>query len=346
MSEDHRDDAGPPTVTADPRVTAVLGVVATMNMTEIVRLQDVISREITRRFERKVTVAFSDIVDSTRYFATHGDEAGRKLQQRHRDFLAKALWGRDDAWIVDTAGDGAFLCFPTVESAVDALVALQRTIAEDNAARLPSAQLHVRVGIHFGPALADGLQVSGEAVNIAARVASSAEIDGIRLTLDAFHEMREPSKRGSCVPLPPAVLKGLPHALDLVRFEWRPPSGVPERIRIIETGKEITLPATDPISFGRMANAPGVRGNDVVLALDDDQASMKISRWHFELRRKGDGFVLRQLAENLTEVDGKRVARGQEAPIAAGARVNVGGVLTLVFDPPAARRSVADSTMV
>ena len=107
MSDDKRQ--GQPAV--------IMDAVRTMTMTEIIRLQDLLSQELTRRFEKHLALSFSDIVGSTPYFARFGDEAGRKLQQRHFDFLQQAIppaGGR----VVDTAGDGAFLVFPTVEAAL------------------------------------------------------------------------------------------------------------------------------------------------------------------------------------------------------------------------------------
>src|SRR5262245_8242813 len=92
-----------------------------LTMTEIIRLQEELSRVLKRRFERSLAIAFSDIVDSTAYFARFGDEAGRGMQQRHVDLLAQSL-PLGEGRIVDTAGDGAFTCFPSVEHAVAALI--------------------------------------------------------------------------------------------------------------------------------------------------------------------------------------------------------------------------------
>jgi hypothetical protein len=52
-----------------------------LSMTDIIRLQTVLSAALVRRFERSMALAFSDIVGSTRYFARFGDEAGCRLQQ-------------------------------------------------------------------------------------------------------------------------------------------------------------------------------------------------------------------------------------------------------------------------
>src|SRR4051812_12069790 len=102
-----------------------------LSMTEIIRLQDALSKALVRRFEKKLALVFSDMVGSTPYFAKFGNEAGRKLQQRHLDLCQPAA-ARGGGRVVDTAGDGAFLCFPAIDGALAAMVDLQQQIALDN----------------------------------------------------------------------------------------------------------------------------------------------------------------------------------------------------------------------
>ena len=62
-----------------------------LTLTEIIRLQNQLSQVLSRRFEKQLAVAFSDIVGSTSYFARWGDESGRKLQQMHTDLLQQQI---------------------------------------------------------------------------------------------------------------------------------------------------------------------------------------------------------------------------------------------------------------
>ncbi len=306
--------------------------VTSLTMTEIIRLQDVLSRELRRRFERNLALAFSDIVGSTPYFAKYGDEAGRKLQQRHTDLLQRSIQGKADGRIVDTAGDGAFMCFPSVEGAVGALVDFSQHLLADNADRPRDEHLEVRLGVHWGPVLTDGVQMTGDSVNLCARIAGSARAGEMRLSSEAFHELVDPRRRLMCAPLPAAVLKGIPRPVEMVRLDWRDRRRFPDRMRVMETGEEIPLPALEIITFGRLRSDGGVRGNDVVLQLPDKEQMMQISRWHFELRRRPDGLVLRQLSDGVTEVDGVAVARGAELPIGAATVVRVAKAMTLAFE--------------
>ena len=75
-----------------------------LSLTDIIRLQNQLSKILTLRFERQAAVVFSDIVDSTQYFSKFGDEAGRRMQQQHFDLTAECLTGSDGK-ILDSAGD-------------------------------------------------------------------------------------------------------------------------------------------------------------------------------------------------------------------------------------------------
>jgi class 3 adenylate cyclase len=310
-------------------------------MTEIIRLQNLLQQELKRRFERHVALVFSDIVGSTPYFARFGDAAGRQLQQLHIDLLTKCLPARRGR-IVDTAGDGAFLAFPTANAATDALIEFQQLISRENATRARDHQLQVRIGVHWGPVLTDGVVVSGDSVNLCARVAASASIGEIRLTREVFQDLAA-THRLNCRPLGPVELKGVFRQIDLLALDWRDHSMFPTLFHIEETHEEATLPQQDIISFGRLREHEGTLANDVVLELPDPLQARQISRWHFELRRFADGFRLRPVSDGATEVDGELIAKGQEVMIKPGSKIRVAHVLTLTFASPP-KRSVPDDS--
>lgn len=300
-----------------------------LSMTELIRLQDVLSRAIVRRFEKRLALVFSDMVGSTPYFATFGDEAGRKLQQRHTDLVSQVTTPAGGR-IVDTAGDGVFLCFEDVTLAVRAMVELQRAIMVDNEARAAEHRLHVRVGVHFGSALTDGQLVSGDAVNFASRVSASAGADELRISQTAFNELADAELRLRSHRLRNVELKGVQGPHDLFTVEWLDARAFPTKVRFAD-GTEVRLPQQEVIRFGRLRDQGDGTGNDVVLTLADPELQSRVSRWHFELHRRASGFVLKPVSMSPTEIDGKVVGRGEEAPLSPGARVKLGGAVTLEF---------------
>ena len=99
----------------------------------------------------------------------------------------------------------------------------------------------VRIGLHWGPVLTDGVQCTGDAVNLSARVATSAKGGEIRLTREAFLEITTVEVRLSCRSLPPAELKGLSRPVEMLVLNWRDHSVFPATVTVEETGEEITL---------------------------------------------------------------------------------------------------------
>lgn len=300
-----------------------------LSMTELIRLQDVLSKAIVRRFEKRLALVFSDVVGSTPYFARFGDEAGRKLQQRHFDLLNAAI-APEHGRVVDTAGDGAFIVFESVTSATRAMVALQRSVVKDNDNRAVDHRLQVRIGIHVGPVLTDGDQVSGDAVNFSSRVAGAASAGEIRLSLAAHSEQADVEFRLRSRRQRPVELKGVDKPQELFSLDWLDASRFPTLVRF-EDGSEVRIPTLDVVRFGRLREQDGVTANDVVIALADPNLQGRISRWHFELHRRADGFMLRSVSVSTTELDGRAVPRGEEALLRPGSKVRLGGAVTLEF---------------
>ncbi len=298
-----------------------------LSMTDLIRLQDRLSEILQRRYGARMALAFTDIVDSTARFLQYGDDAGRRVQHRHFELLQSVVEAHGGR-IVDTAGDGAFLCFPAVEPALMALVELQKGIRERNAARSEGDQFSVRSGLHWGEVLSDGVLVQGSSVNLCARVTGSSGQAEIRLTEEAFKNLPAAAKV-RCKPLPPVTLKGFPEPESLLLYEWRDEPSIPALVRVEEGGRIHALPDKPLISFGRAAES-GPRANDVVLSHPEDKLTQQISRWHFVLRREKDGLVLRNDSRD-TVVDGTPLPTGGEAPVRVGTVVRVSSVLTLQF---------------
>lgn len=302
---------------------------SSLSMTEIVRLQNLLQAELARRFETEAAVCFSDIVGSTAYFARFGDAAGRALQQLHVDLLNVELAAHEGR-LVDTAGDGAVSFFKSASDATAAMISLQHHTADANAHRARDHQLVLRIGMHFGRVLTDGVAVTGDVMNLCARIAASAEPGEIRLSRTLFQEL-DIGQRLRCRPLGEVELKGAGRALALMTLDWLDRSRFPSAVRVHETGETIELPLKDIISFGRMDIIEGMSANDVVLSLADPMATRQISRWHFELRRHTDGYRLRAVSNHATAVNGRLLQSGEEVPVGPGSAVTLSGVMTLTF---------------
>ena len=306
-----------------------------LSLTDLIKLQDEIESETRARYEKTVALVFTDVAGSTSYFERHGDAAGRALLQRHLDLLGNVM-SLHQGRVVDTAGDGAFCTFTRLLPAVLAMSELQSLIAADNGRRSTEHKLGLRIGIHMGEVLTDGVIVTGDAVHMAARVSNTANSGEIHLTQSTMMQL-PPAFRVRCKPLPAARLKGFAEAVPLASLEWRDTRLFPTRVLIEETQQNYDLPSVDVARFGRLEEHDGKPANEIVLAHADPQVMRRISRWHFELHRRSSGMFLRVVSRANTEVDGKVVGLGEEVQVKPGSAVKLGWVLTirLLSDAPA-----------
>jgi class 3 adenylate cyclase len=119
-----------------------------------------------------VTIAFTDIEDSTRLNELLGDQRWMEVLRAHND-VVRVVTPDFGGTVVKNVGDGFMLAFPSARRALSCAQAIERTIAETF--RDPGSPIRVRIGIHVGETVREADDFFGHAVNFAARIASSAE---------------------------------------------------------------------------------------------------------------------------------------------------------------------------
>jgi class 3 adenylate cyclase len=161
-------------------------------------------------------VMFTDIVGSTEMTARLGDAAALELVRVHNALVRRGLalhHGRE----VKHTGDGIMAVFDEVADAVRAAADIQRRFASYNAEA--SEALRVRIGIHAGEPVADHNDLFGATVQLAHRLCSEAEADGIMVT-GVVRELSDEDK-ARFVALGERRLKGFIERTLVFRFEWR-----------------------------------------------------------------------------------------------------------------------------
>jgi len=314
-----------------------------LTLREIIRLQNQLSSCLARRFEKSLAIIFSDIVGSTAYFQRYGDQAGRQIHQQHLDLLAANLEGSDGR-IVDTAGDGALLAFTRIEDATEFSIRFHRAHWHADRATLPEHRWQTRTCIHWGPTLTDGTTVTGDTVNLCAKLVATACAEEILLTSQAVSELPK-QYRTACHPVDSIQLLGLQGTFEAFELYWRDPREIPRYLVILETGQQIAIPDKSVISCGRFSDQTSGISNDIILALPDPLLSQRISRWHFELRSEADQLFLRAVSEKPTVVNGINLRKGEQVAIENGARVQLSGVMTLTFEPEQVQPAPQDLTL-
>ena len=108
------------------------------------------------------------------------DEQGtfERLKAGRKELFEPEI-ARHHGHIFKLMGDGLLAEFSSVVDAVECAVALQRGLAERNAAVPEDQRFQVRIGINLGEVIVEGDDRYGEGVNIAARLEQIAEPGGI-----------------------------------------------------------------------------------------------------------------------------------------------------------------------
>jgi class 3 adenylate cyclase len=161
------------------------------------------------------TFVFTDIVGSTPLVEALGDDAWQELIRWH-DQTLRAVFSRYGGAEVKQTGDGFFVAFEDASTAVEAAVAVQRSLAEHRRSHGFAPQ--IRIGLHEAEAATRAIDFAGRGVHEAARIGSLADGGQILASVDTVHNAatRFPMSEPRTVSL-----KGVSQPVDVVTIEWK-----------------------------------------------------------------------------------------------------------------------------
>ena len=132
-----------------------------------------------------VTIAFTDIEDSTRLNGFLGDQRWFEVLRAHNDVL-RVVTTDHGGTVVKNHGDGFMLAFPSARRAIRCAFAIQASMVERF--NDPGSPIRVRIGMHVGEVVREAEDFFGHAVNYAARIASTAR-GGEIVTSQLIHDL-------------------------------------------------------------------------------------------------------------------------------------------------------------
>ena len=121
------------------------------------------------------TFCFTDLVDSTSYFASLGDEAADVARRDHFRLVADSAAAHGGE-VVKTIGDSVMLSFLSPAEAVTCAVRIQQAAART---RARSGGPQIRIGVNAGEATLEAGDWFGPPVVVASRLCGRAEADQI-----------------------------------------------------------------------------------------------------------------------------------------------------------------------
>jgi len=143
------------------------------------------------RVERRLTTILSlDVVGYSGLMST--DETGTLAQLKtHRRELIDPKTAEYHGRVVKLMGDGILMEFASVVDAVNFAGDVQQEMEHRNAEVPPERQIAFRIGVNIGDIIAEGDDIYGDGVNLAARLERLAEPGGICISQDVYHQVEK-----------------------------------------------------------------------------------------------------------------------------------------------------------
>jgi len=171
--------------------------------------------------ERRLAAIMAvDVVGFTRLMGE--DESGTLAALKsHRAELIEPNVAQYHGRIVKLMGDGALIEFASVVDALECAVVLQRGVAERNAETPEDRRITFRIGINLGDIIADGDDIYGNGVNVAARMETLAEPGGIFITGRVLDQVKGNVNVGFC-SLGPRQVKNVEDPVNVYKVLFDP----------------------------------------------------------------------------------------------------------------------------
>tara|TARA_B100000609_G_scaffold175108_1_gene152189 strand:+ start:4739 stop:7951 length:3213 start_codon:yes stop_codon:yes gene_type:complete len=176
--------------------------------------------ERARLFRREITVLFTDLEGSTRFYDEHGDVAGRLLVQTHDNLLFPIIEAHQGR-VIKTIGDAIMASFEVPHRAILAATEMQRMLEEYNQESTTLHPIRIRIGIHRGEGIVEEHDVYGDVVNTAARIQHEADALEIVISQGMVDACQQEPQMPPFEPAGLAQLKGKEKGVSLFRVVWQ-----------------------------------------------------------------------------------------------------------------------------
>ena len=220
--------------------------------------------------------------------------------------------------------------FPEADDSANAATEMQETLEDANDMREEGPKIKVRIGMHFGPALLEGGDVFGDAVNVAARMAAQAK-GGQIITTKTTIDLLDPITQATSRFVDRAPIKGKKEDIEIYEIIWQE--------------SDVTTMATDVGSSAKQRDEVSleVSYQKTSITLNQDKAGLMMgrskacdlpineqlaSRQHVKIELRRDKFFVIDQSTNGThiKIDGtdESFLRREEMHITANGQISLG----------------------
>jgi TolB-like protein/class 3 adenylate cyclase/thioredoxin-like negative regulator of GroEL len=124
------------------------------------------------------------------------EEGARKAVRHHIAETVEPQVSSHRGRVFKTTGDGLLAEFGSVVDAVRCAVDIQNAISDANAAIAADRRIAFRIGVNLGDVMAEGDDLHGDGVNVAARLEGLADPNGVCISGSAFEQVRDKLELG------------------------------------------------------------------------------------------------------------------------------------------------------
>jgi serine/threonine protein kinase len=222
------------------RGDARTGAPDTQDISKFLDQRDNIERALKAKFQRVLTVMFTDLKGSTAIAEASGDIAVRSMLKRYHD-LCQISITRHGGTLVKTIGDGSLSHFEDAAAACRAACDIQRGMEEINLSKTYKTLLLARIGMHTGECILEKNDVFGDVVNTASRFESSANPGEILVSEDTYNAIPDKSEFYARYDRE-VTLKGKSAAFRSYIVFWDPSEIERDRHRPTDPGAPVKAP--------------------------------------------------------------------------------------------------------
>jgi adenylate cyclase len=139
---------------------------------------------------RLTAILAADVAGYSRLMGADEEGTHERLKAHLRELIEPKI-AEHRGRVVKNTGDGFLAEFASVVDAVRCAVEVQRAMADRNAATALEDRIEFRIGINLGDVIAEGEDIFGDGVNVAARLEGLAEPGGVLVSGTVYEHARD-----------------------------------------------------------------------------------------------------------------------------------------------------------
>jgi len=138
---------------------------------------------------RLAAILAADVVGYSRLMGLNEAKTLAALKAHRRELIDGEIASRGGR-IISLAGDGMLVEFASVVAAVECAGAIQAGVADRNRGVPPDERIEFRIGVNLAEVIAEGGDIFGDGVNVAARLEAFADPGTVCVSSAVFNQVR------------------------------------------------------------------------------------------------------------------------------------------------------------